>query len=193
MTVLAGRTWFTVCYPEDSVPGMLAAYHAGDGFEGADEYSPEYADSSLIAMGLPGGCLVTDARDELGVGIGDQQPQWTPEQRSCLQTFNFDSSGNAEHWGLHGTASQSGWLVLRLRAYPAWRIRVNGQTETGLPRRPDGLIAVPVPPGPIRVTVDWTATPDVWTGRALSLAALLLVTGVCVLAAAADSGSGIMN
>lgn len=181
VTLLAGRTWFTVCYPEDSVPGMLAAYRAGDGFEGADEYSPEYADSSLIAMGLPGGCLVTDARTNLGVGVGDQQPQWTPEQKSCLQTFHFDSSGNAEHWGLHGTASQNGWLVLRLRAYPAWRLRVNGQTETGLPHREDGLIAVPVPTGPIRVTVDWTATPDVWTGRVLSLAALLLVTGVCVL------------
>lgn len=181
MTVLAGRTWFTECYAEDSVPGMLAAYRVGDGFEGADEYSPEYADSSFIAMGLPGGCLVTDARAKLGVGIGDQQPQWTPEQKSCLQTFNFDSGGDAERRVLHGTASRSGWLVLRLRAYPAWRIRVNGQTETGLPRRLDGLIAVPVPPGPIRITVDWMATPDVWTGRALSLAALLLVTGLCVL------------
>ncbi len=181
MIVLAGRIWFTVCYPEDSVPGMLAAYRAGTGFEGADEYSPEYADSSLIAMGLPGGCLVTDARTELGVGIGDQQPQWTPEQKNCLQIFDFDSGSNAEHWGLHGTASRNGWLVLRLRAYPAWRLRVNGQRETSLPRRLDGLIAVPVPPGPIRVTVDWTATPDVWTGRGFSLAAFLLVTGVCVL------------
>lgn len=177
MTVLAGRTLFTACYPEDSVAGMLVAYRAGTGFEGTDEYSPQYADSALIAMGLPGGCLVRDAQAKLGVGVGDEQPQWNPGQGSCLQTFSFDSGGNAEHWKIQGTVAQSGWLVLRLRAYPAWRVRVNGQTETQLPRRDDGLMAVPAHPGPLRVTMDWTTTPDVWAGREISLVALLLIAG----------------
>jgi len=181
MTVLAARTFFTQCYVEDSVPGMLAAYRAGTGFEGADEYSPEYADSSLIAMGLPGGCLAADARQTLGVSDGDQRPQWSPTQGSCLQAFNFDAGSNPEHLALQVTAERSGWLVLRLRAYPAWRVSVNGQAAANPPRRDDGLIAVPVPAGPIRVTVDWTATRGVWAGRGISLAALLLVTGMCAL------------
>jgi len=180
MTVLAGRTFFTPCYPEDSVPGMLAAYRAGTGFEGADEYSPQYADSSHIAIGLPGGCLVRDAHAKLGVGIGDEQPQWDPAQGSCLQTFSFNAGGDVEHWKLQGTAAQSGWLVLRLRAYPAWRVRVNGQTETQLPRREDGLIAVPAQSGPFRVTVDWTTSREAWAGCGISLAALVLVIGLCV-------------
>ena len=181
MVVLAARTFFTACYVEDSVPGMLAAYRTGTGFEGADEYSPEYADSSLIAMGLPGGCLVTDARQPLGVGQGDQQPQWNQAQRSCIQTFDFDPGGDAERWRLRGTARQSSWIIMRLRAFPAWRVRVNGNLETHLPRRDDGLMAVPVAAGPIRVTVDWSATSYDWAGRGISLGALVLVTALCAL------------
>jgi hypothetical protein len=180
MTMVAGQTFFTPCYPEDSVPGMLAAYRAGTGFEGADEYSPEDADSSLIAIGLPGGCLVRDTQTKLGVGIGDEQPQWSPAQGSCLQAFSFDGGGDADHWKLRGTAAQDGWLVLRLRAYPAWRVRVNGQAEAQLSRREDGLIVVPAHSGSFQVTVDWTTLREAWAGRGISLAALVLVIGLWV-------------
>lgn len=181
MAVLAGRVYFTSCYVEDSVPGMLAAYCAGTGFEGTDEYSPEYADSSLIAMSLPGGCLAANPKQRLGVAEGDDQPQWSPEQGSCAQAFPFDGSGNPEHWRIRGTAARSGWLVLRLRAYPAWRVRMNGQPIANLPKRADGLIALPVAVGPVNMDVDWTSTPDVWAGRALSALALALITAWCAL------------
>ncbi|HTX76724.1 MAG TPA: hypothetical protein VMD29_11010, partial [Terracidiphilus sp.] len=181
MTVLAGRVFFTSCYVEDSVPGMLAAYRAGAGFEGADEYSPQYADSSLIATGLPGACLVADPQEKLGIGEGDQQPQWSPEQGSCAQAFAFESGGNAERWRIRGAAERTGWLVLRLRAYPAWRVRRNEEAISNLPRREDGLIVVPVAAGALDVEVDWTATPDVQMGRGISLAGLVLITGLCAL------------
>jgi hypothetical protein len=181
MTVLAGRVFFTPCYVEDSVPGMLAAYRAGAGFEGADEYSPEYADSSLIAMGLPGACLVTDPQAKLGEGEGDQQPQWSPGQGSCVQAFAFEASGHAEHWRVRGATARAGWLVLRLRAYPAWRVRLNENVVSNLPRREDGLIVMPVTPGPVDVKVDWMATSDAWAGRGISLLALAFVTVLCVL------------
>ena len=58
----------------------------------------------------------------------------------------------------------AGYLVLRLRSYPAWQVKVNGQPAASLPLRDDGLMAVPVPQGPVDVTVDWTATPDVILG-----------------------------
>jgi hypothetical protein len=176
MTVLAGRMFFTVCYVEDSVPGMLAAYRAGTGFDGTDEYQPEDADDSLVATGLPGACLVADPRAKLGAGQGDAQPQWTAAQGSCAQTFRFDAGGNAEHWRVHGLVGQSGYLVLRLREYPAWRVRVNGEPITALPRREDGLLTVPVKSGPMDLRVDWTATRDVLAGKGISLGALLLVT-----------------
>ena len=51
-------------------------------------------------------------------------------------------------------------------------IRVNGQLDhRSLPKRDDGLIAVPVPQGPVDLTVDWTITPDVVAGRWLSASA----------------------
>ena len=55
------------------------------------------------------------------------------------------------------------------------RIRVNGQLQQALPRRDDGLIAVPVPQGAVDVTVDWTRSPDVLAGRWVSAFSLLLL------------------
>jgi hypothetical protein len=37
---------------------------------------------------------------------------------------------------------------------------------------------VPVPQGPSRITADWTTTPDVWAGRALTALALALLAGL---------------
>jgi hypothetical protein len=58
---------------------------------------------------------------------------------------------------------------------------VNGQSVGDLPRRADGLIAVPVPQGLMDLTVDWTTTPDVLVGRWLSALAVLLLTGLWFL------------
>jgi hypothetical protein len=71
--------------------------------------------------------------------------------------------------------------VLRLRTYPAWRIRLNGAQVSAPPERQDGLTAVPVPEGPFDLAVDWTTTRDVLIGRVLSAVAGLLVTGLWLL------------
>jgi hypothetical protein len=52
---------------------------------------------------------------------------------------------------------------------------------TALAERERGLMAVPVPQGPLTVDVNWTTTGDVIAGRCLTLAALLLVTLVYLL------------
>ena len=69
----------------------------------------------------------------------------------------------------------AGYLILRLLRYPAWRISVNGQPAGPLPPRDDGLIAVPVPQGPIDLTADWITTGDVIAGRCVSGLAVLLL------------------
>ena len=83
-----------------------------------------------------------------------------------------------EHRLVRGAVSHAGFLILRLRSYPAWRITVNGLAAASLPRRLDGLIAVPVARGPVDLTVDWMTTPDVIAGRWLSALAVLLLTGL---------------
>jgi hypothetical protein len=75
----------------------------------------------------------------------------------------------------------AGYLILRLRAYPAWQVRLNGRLLDSLPERSDGLIAVPVPQGPVDLTVDWTSTRDSIIGRWLAALGLVLLTALCLL------------
>ncbi len=185
-TVYAGTTFFQVCYPEDTVASVVAAYHAGAGFEGMYEYGPPGSDESMIATGLPDACLVSDPSVELGKpdpDDPDNNPTWAPDQSSCQATFTAvgGSQTNPEHRRIDVTIPHAGFLVLRLLRYPAWMIRLNGRSPAALPRRDDGLVAVAVPQGPIDLTVDWTTTPDNLLGRWLSAVSVLLLFALCLL------------
>jgi hypothetical protein len=177
-TVYAAKVFFQVCYPEDSVPSVLFDYRSGAGFEGMYEYEPPGGDDSSIATGLPDACLVSDPSVILGKPDPDDpdaNPIWSPDQGSCQAVFHFvrGLETNPEHREIRATAAHAGYLILRLVSFPAWRIRVNGQTQTALPRRDDGLIVVPVPQGSVDLTVDWTTSPDVLAGRWVSALSLL--------------------
>ena len=176
----AGLIFFQQCDVDDSVTGTMESYRTGAGFEGTDEYAPPGADDSLVAAGLPGGCLVSDPKKMLGEGDSDMTPMWTEAQGSCDAAFAFSSveKATAEHLRMHAVNPHAGYLILRLRRYPAWDIRVNGRPATSLPSRKDGLMAVAVPQGPVDLTVDWTTTRDEVLGRWISVIALGFVTGL---------------
>jgi len=181
--VYANHDYFQACYPEDAVPGMLASYQRGTGFEGMFEYSPPNSDITTIARGLPDACLVTDPDAVLGAPDPDDDganPIWTQNQGSCVVTFAADRS-NPEHLRFNAVIPQSGWLVLRLLAFPAWNAELNGQLLTSdrvyaLHTRPDGLIVVHAQRGPIDLDLTWRTTAGVILGRAVSTIALLLAT-----------------
>ena len=187
-TLYASKYYFQVCYPEDTVASVLSDYRDGSGSEGMYEYEPPGGDDSSIATGLPDACLVSDPSVVLGKHDPDDpdaNPAWSLDQGSCLATFHFRGGlqTNPEHREIRATTPRSGYLILRLVSYPAWRIRVNGQTQTALPKRDDGLIVVPVPQGPTRLaqidlTVDWTISPDVLAGRWVSAFSLLLLAAL---------------
>ncbi len=104
--------------------------------------------------------------------------QWNANQGTCSQIFAAaptPSKREAEHFRVNADAAQDGFLILRLRRYPAWEVRVNGTLPHNLPERSDGLIAVPVAQGLNRVSVDWTTTSDAWIGRWAAVLALLLL------------------
>jgi hypothetical protein len=181
-TAFTARSFFQVCDDEDNVLAMQEVYRGGAGFEGLSEYAPPRADNSLVATGLPDACLVSDPATELGQApegeTGDDVvPVWSAAQGSCEATLSWQLD-EPEHKRLRATVSQAGFLILRLRGYPAWRVAVNGLPAVGLPQRDDGLIAVPVWPWAVVLTVDWTTTPDVVAGRWLSGLAVLLLTGL---------------
>jgi hypothetical protein len=183
MTAYAATGLFQPCDDEGGVPGMLASYRSGHGFVGTYEYEPMGADNSLVAAGLPQACLVSDPATPLGKGSDDPDapPDWDAAQGSCEATFPAAQDSQPEHLRLAATVAHSGYLVLRLRSYPAWRVRVNGQAVASLPPREDGLLAVPAPLGAVNINVDWTTTPDVLLARWLSALSVLALTGLCLM------------
>jgi hypothetical protein len=177
-SVASGRCFFQVCDDEDAVQPMLDVYRSGSGFAGTDEYAPPGADNSLVAAGLPSACLVSNPSTVLGAPApadsDDTAPVWNSGQHSCEATFAATAI-QPEHLRITARLDRPGYLVLRLRSYPAWRVQVNGRPVPALPQREDGLMAVPVPQGPVNLAVDWTTTRDVLLGRWLSGLALLLL------------------
>jgi hypothetical protein len=181
MTVFAAENFFRDPKEDDDLATILEKYLTGAGFVGTDEYAPAGAENTLVAMGLPDACLTDNFDDEQGVQpTPDETPIWRAEQKSCISTAVAEP-GRPEHIRVSTNALRAGFLVLRLRSYPAWRVTVNGQAVANLQAREDGLIAVPVPQGPVRVTVDWTITPDVVAGRWVSGLALLGLVGLAIM------------
>ena len=202
------------CDAEDRVSGMLKAYRSGQGFQGVDEYAPPRADNTLVAIGLPDACLSTDATTVLAAASSDGTiPEWDPANGHCDAIYSWIRSNGqirTEHRHLVADSPHEGFLILRLREYAAWQVRVNGRllafgadpVLTPLPHREDGLMAVPVPQGNVDLAIDWATTPDVVTGRWLSTISFVLLAGLCIAerriskqagGARGAEGSGIHN
>jgi hypothetical protein len=169
-----------------------ALHHDGKGIAGVPEYAPLGARNELVAIGLPDACLVSapfivlgkvpDGPTYEGPNSFERFPVWQSGQRSCEAVFSRASnSGNPEHLSIAATVDHPGFLILRLRSYPAWRVALNGRLVSDLPRRDDGLIAVPVAQGPVNLAVDWITTSDVLAGRLFSALAALFLTGLWLL------------
>ena len=183
MTVYAGKDLYQVCEDVDAAPGMLSAYRSGQGFIGTNEYEPIGADNSLLATGLPQACLVSDPATVLGKATDtpDSPPAWVATQGSCEATFASVVHlvrARPEHLRIVAATAQAGYMVLRLRSYPAWLVKVNGLAVSSLPQRADGLIVVPVPQGRVDLTADWTTTTDAIIARWLSGLSLLVLGGI---------------
>jgi len=93
-----------------------------------------------------------------------------------------------------GGASDEVWVrspagtALRFYTYyfPGWKVTIDGERLPGEALRPEtvhGLITVDVPPGEHRVLLRWGDTPLRATGKALTLACLVIALGLVVLPA----------
>ena len=191
--IVATNQWFfQPCDEQNAVPGMLALYRSGAGVEGQSEYVPPGADNELVPTGLPDACLVTDPGEELGEAQKPDPdadpdayvpPIWDEKQGSCDATFTTELEPRKQTMNLQigAVMPHAGYLILRRRSYPAWSVAVNGRHVDQLPKREDGLMAVPVPQGQVELRVDWVATPDVVAGRWVSLLSIVLLAGLFVL------------
>jgi hypothetical protein len=179
-TVTAWRLFLQPCEPEDSVSAMLIVYASGAGFDGTDEYEPPNADDSLIPTGLPGACLVSEPAAELATPTPGNNPTFDADQHTCEAVLPAQWTA-PEDLRIAGNVPSAGYLILKLTTYPAWAVTVNGRQTAQFDKREDGLMAIPVPQGPVNVDVHWTTTGDVIAGRWLSGFCLLVTAALALI------------
>ena len=142
------------------------------GFEGTDEYTPAGADNGEIQQGLPAVRILRGVDNDEGDDSSSPNPLWQrSEQSSSCQGRAEIQTWSAQEKRLTVLLRTPCFAVLRLVDYPAWRIVANGKIVAERPHREDGLLTLPVAAGTTKIELHYQATPDVWAGRALSLAA----------------------
>jgi hypothetical protein len=125
------------CDEEDTASAQLALIQSGIGTDPTDEYTPTNADNDVLDPKAPEFWLAKSA-DAGPPLIGE-----TPAHGPAPLHLKIDTA----------TAE---FLVLNLRDYPAWRVYRNGVPLTGRAYRDDGLLAVPIPPGPASIDVHYS-------------------------------------
>ncbi len=152
------------CDPEDTVQARVNLFHSPLGTDATDEYTPVHADPDALYPQDPPYWLVPAPASSLQA----EQALNSPAPASS-------SPGPAPHH-LTLTLLTPEYLVLNLRQYPAWQIRLNhALIEPGNPERDDGLIALLLPPGTDTVDLELIRTPDESLGLGISALAVLIV------------------
>ncbi|MBS1798570.1 MAG: hypothetical protein JSS95_01960 [Acidobacteria bacterium] len=147
------------CYPEDTLPARLAIFHSSNpGTDPTDEYTPITADNDSLGDRNPGYWLSADAASPPTNGA---MPGPAPRQLD-----------------LAPATPQA--LILNLRDYPAWRITLNGASVNTRLRRDDGLIAVPLPSGPVHIGIEYVELTDQDLGYLISALSLFCFTVLLV-------------
>jgi len=183
ISVLAYQSWFLES--NTFAAEVQESVREGAGVLGKPEYAPPGIKFPQVDKPVPDACLL----DASAPGDTGSAPAWDGASASCSssswrQAVLMGASQSAaapymqEQRRIMGVAEHPGYLILRLRYYPAWSVKVNGIPVTPAAERERGLMAVPVPQGNVRVSVDWTTTSDAVTGRWVSAAALLFITGL---------------
>jgi hypothetical protein len=183
----AWRHFWLRCDEEDNVRAQVATLDR-QGFEGTDEYTPKGADNGDIQQNLaPIRVLNAPGADQADSSV-EENPDWDPSDDDLVPAIIQFQHWKTEHITAEIQSPQPGYAVLRLMDYPAWRVLVNGNPvpRRGQHHRDDGLITVPIPAGTSTIDVRYTATPDLWAGRIVSVLSLA-IWAVLLLAHSAKS------
>lgn len=172
--VACTRPFHQYCDDQDNVSAQLALMRDGTGQEGTDEYTPHDDDNAEVDQDMPEvRVLVSPGAEEQDSGKV-QNPEYEPDPNAERHATITVTQWLSERRSIALDTPAPGYAVFRLMDYPAWTVRRNGEIVTQRPRRDDGLLTIPVPPGRSEIDIQWHTTPDIWIGRALSL------LGLCV-------------
>jgi hypothetical protein len=187
ISAYAGSHWYVDC--ANTEKSILTAMEDGNGVVGKREYAPPGVPYPLVDVPGPSVCLTRDPQSPEGQDGPGPVPAWSPLAR-CTGSF-VAAMHLPEHKRLLGVADRAGYLIARLRSYPAWHVTVNGQPVTPAVERQYGLMAIPVPQGHVDISVDWTTTTDVVVGRWLSGIALLCLIFLWFLEESPESSENV--
>jgi hypothetical protein len=153
LTYPAYTVFHQTCDEEDTVQARLALFQSNQGTEPTDEYTPTNADNDSLAATNP--------------------PYWLAPDPNAKAPANASPGPAPTHLTLNAPEPED--LILNLRDYPTWRIKLNGTPITNHIQRDDGLIALPLPAGPSTIDIHYAQTLDQTVGDILSLASLALL------------------
>jgi hypothetical protein len=159
---LAYRQFSLLCYDEDVPATQVAAFRAGNGIDATDEYAPLLANNDAL-------------NDNAYNSWITQDPQHSVQNPGTMKSGIEFSTTRSFHIPVANDSSQPRrYLVVRLRNYPAWQVRVNG-SDAQLISRDDGLLAIELPDGvSADVSIRYRTLPDDVIGVLLSLLSLIL-------------------
>ncbi|HEY0759780.1 MAG TPA: hypothetical protein VGD59_11040 [Acidisarcina sp.] len=176
------RLFWQPCDSEDMVSNQLTVFHH-EGFAGTDEYTTPGVDNESIQQGLPAVRILTAIDEDEADSSVDPNPPWSPPTALSTSPANHPAhpaqlkllTWEDESKAFTVSAAAPAYAVLRLLDYPAWEVRVNGTLLPIRPHRADGLMTVPLHAGVSVISVHYRTTPDVRWGRAISVAALVVL------------------
>ncbi len=157
LTYPAYTFFHQTCDPDETIAARETLFHANRGAEPTDEYTPSTADNDSLAQLNP--------------------PYWLSTNPDAKAPP--DSTPGTAPTNLHLTSSTDQTLILNLRDYPTWRITLNHTLITARKERDDGLIAIPVPPGPSDVAIAYAQSPDQTVGDIITLISIALLLTLC--------------
>jgi hypothetical protein len=181
MAIGGGLLFFQPCDDEDAVTAQVAGFRTGQGTQGTDEYTPVGVDSGSVQQDLPMVRVLRAPEDDTADSAKGDNPDWRAGDPGSITAKADARRWNGEHWLFNVVTPETGYAVLRLMDYPAWRVTVDGKPAQDRPGRGDGLMAVPVTAGSHAIEVHWSASSDVIAGREISAIALLALVLVAVL------------
>lgn len=152
----AVRAFRQECDPEDTVQARLAVFQAKAGTDPTDEYTPQNDDNDVLRKDDPPFWLAGDgdAAAPKGVAAGPVGRRFTV------------------------VSDRTQMLILNLRAYPAWQVRVNGVLVRPRDERADGLMVVAVPAGRDSIAISYGRTEDETVGWGISGMAVVILAGM---------------
>jgi hypothetical protein len=172
LAVGGGLLFFQPCDEEDAVAPQVAAFRAGGGTEGTDEYTPVGVDNAAVQQHLPLVRVLRGAQDDTADSTPGDNPEWRAGDPGSITAKVDAQRPNGEDWRVQVVSPEAGFVVLRLMDFPSWRVTVDGQAVSVRPVRQDGLMAVGVKAGSHTIQVKWVATRDVIAGRMITAIAL---------------------